>query len=89
MGSRVCTRCNHPPRYCQCEMRYYVILLAVSLVFPIAELIIGKMLARSSLVLLDGLHALAISWTVYLDPLLTTAIAIWFIAKSLPYLLPR
>ncbi len=32
---------------------------------------------------------LSISWIVYLDPLLTTAIAIWFIAKSLPYLLPR
>jgi len=199
-------------------MRYYLILLTVSLVFPIAELIIGKTLARSSLVLLDGLHALAhgaffyfafqvsrqvheeflsifeeerrrklyaavqsaflvggmvlflvlhvfgkisepekqnafftivgagvglvgallsllilrefkstretnltydvvkihvhadigtslvpigaapfiwtgnylsIPWTVYLDPFLTTAIAIWFIAKSLPYLLPR
>lgn len=59
MGSRACTRCNHPPRYCQCEIYYYLILLAVSLVFPIAELIIGKMLARSSLVLLDGLDALA------------------------------
>lgn len=32
---------------------------------------------------------LLIPWIVYLDPFLTTAIAIWFIAKSLPYLLPR
>lgn len=59
MGSRVCTRCNNPPQYCRCEISYYLILLAVSLGFPIVELIIGKMLARSSLVLLDGLHALA------------------------------
>ena len=30
-----------------------------------------------------------LAWVLYVDPLLTAAIAIWFMAKSIPFLIPR
>jgi len=56
---KTCLRCHNPPRECQCEIYYYKLLLCISVSFPIAELLVGKLLAHSNLVLLDGLHALA------------------------------
>lgn len=59
MSYKTCLRCHNPPRDCHCEIHYYKLLLCVSIAFPIAELLVGKLFAHSNLVLLDGLHALA------------------------------
>ena len=74
MPERICCRCSETPGKCRCESTTYRILLILSVIFPSAELAIGKFLANSSLVLLDALHALAHGAFFYLALRATNAV---------------